>query len=58
MTQDEPEHFVGDEEESLDNDVDILILEEDDLKVGLTFETEDAAVKSILKWSELTFCPL
>ena len=58
MTQDEPEHFVGDEEELLDNDVDILILEEDDLKVGLTFETEDAAVKSILKWSELTFCPL
>ena len=58
MTQDEPEYFVGEEQESLETNVDILILEEDDLKVGLTFETEDAAVRSILKWSELTFCPL
>ena len=58
MTQDEPEYFVGEEQESLGTNVDILILEEDDLKVGLTFETGDAAVRSILKWSELTFCPL
>ena len=58
MTQDEPEYFVGEEQESLETNVDILILEEDDLKVGLTFETEDADVRSILKCTELAFCPL
>ena len=36
MTQDEPEYLVGEEQESLETDVDILILEEDDL-VCLTF---------------------
>ena len=29
MTQDEPEYFVGEEQESLETNVDILILEED-----------------------------
>ena len=37
---------------------DIIILEENDLKMGLIFKSEEAAVKSIHLWSEKTFCPL
>ena len=37
---------------------DYVDLEEGDLKMGLIFETEDIAMKSIQLWSEKTFCPL
>ena len=29
-----------------------------DLKVGLTWTSEDMAVDAILRWGEATFCPL
>ena len=36
----------------------IVELEEDELKIGLAFENEEIAAKSIQLWSEKTFCPL
>ena len=41
-----------------DNRQDFIDLDEGDLKMGLVFETEDIAMKSIQVWSEKTFCPL
>ena len=37
---------------------DFVDLDEGDLKMGLIFETEEIAMKSIQLWSENTFCPL
>ena len=37
---------------------DFVDLDEGDLKMGLIFETEEIAMKSIQLWSEKTFCPL
>ena len=41
-----------------DRHQDFIDLDEGDLKMGLVFETEDIAMKSIQLWSEKTFCPL
>ena len=35
---------------------DVIVLQENELKVGLGFKTEEAAIKSILLWSKKTFC--
>jgi hypothetical protein len=59
LLREENDNLIDSDEmvDTIDSD-DVIELEENDLKMGLIFKNEEAAVKSIHLWSEKTFCPL
>ena len=57
---DEDMENVNDEDVITSDDTidDVIVLQENELKVGLGFKSEESAVQAIMLWSEKTFCPL
>ena len=57
---DEDMEIVNDEDVITSDDAidDVIVLQENELKVGLVFKSEESAVKSIMLWSEKTFSRL